>query len=121
MVCIERLWIIAIRIKCYLELLHTIDFIVPGEERPMLQIHKKREQNRLILQLGTSDSQRALKAARLVENDVAGIDINMGCPKKFSIQVRHHIYTSIYDAMFDNDFRVVWARLYSIILNKSSK
>ena len=27
-----------------------------------------------------------MNAARLVENDVAGIDINMGCPKKFSIQ-----------------------------------
>jgi tRNA-dihydrouridine synthase len=59
---------------------------VPGEERPMLQIHKNREKNRLIVQLGTSDGQRALNAARLVENDVAGIDINMGCPKKFSIQ-----------------------------------
>jgi len=68
------------------ELLHTIDFVVPGEDRPMLQIHPKREHNRLIVQLGTSDGQRALKAARLVEKDVAGIDINMGCPKKFSIQ-----------------------------------
>lgn len=54
----------------------------------MLQIHPKREHNRLIVQLGTSDGQRALKAARLVEKDVAGIDINMGCPKKFSIQVK---------------------------------
>ncbi len=70
----------------YLELFNTIDFLVPGEDRPMLQIHKDREQNRLIVQLGTSDGQRALNAARLVEKDVAGIDINMGCPKKFSIQ-----------------------------------
>jgi tRNA-dihydrouridine synthase 2 len=52
----------------------------------MLQIHKNREKDRLIVQLGTSDGQRALKAAQLVEKDVAGIDINMGCPKKFSIQ-----------------------------------
>ena len=70
-----------------LELLDTIDFVVPGLDRPMLQIHKTREQNRVIAQLGTSDGQRALKAARLIEHDVAGIDINMGCPKKFSIQV----------------------------------
>ena len=53
----------------------------------MLQIHKHKEKDRLIVQLGTSDGQRALTAARLVEKDVAGIDINMGCPKKFSIQV----------------------------------
>jgi len=52
----------------------------------MLQIHKNREKDRLIIQLGTSDGHRALNAARLVENDCAGIDINMGCPKKFSIQ-----------------------------------
>jgi len=68
------------------DLLNTIDFVVPGDDRPMLQIHKNREKNRLIVQLGTADAQRALNAARLVENDVAGIDINMGCPKKFSIQ-----------------------------------
>ncbi len=70
----------------YLELFNTVDFVVPGEDRPMLQIHKNREKDRLIVQLGTSDGQRALKAAQLVEKDVAGIDINMGCPKKFSIQ-----------------------------------
>jgi len=69
-----------------LELLNTIEFIVPGEERPMLQIDKTREKDRLVAQLGTNDGQRALQAARLVETDVAGIDINMGCPKKFSIQ-----------------------------------
>jgi tRNA-dihydrouridine synthase 2 len=68
------------------DLFNTIDFVVPGEDRPMLQIHKNREKDRLIVQLGTADPQRALNAARLVENDVAGIDINMGCPKKFSIQ-----------------------------------
>lgn len=44
-----------------------------------------RERSRVVLQLGTSDATRALKVGRMVENDVAGIDINMGCPKKFSI------------------------------------
>ena len=43
------------------------------------------ERDRVVLQLGTCDATRALKVARLVENDVAGIDINMGCPKRFSI------------------------------------
>ena len=77
------------------ELLHTVDFVVPGEDRPMLQIHPKRERDRLIVQLGTSDGQRALRAARLVEKDVAGIDINMGCPKKFSIQVIERIESKL--------------------------
>ena len=69
-----------------IDLVGTVEFIVPGAERPMLQVHKSREKDRLVIQLGTADGERALKAARLVENDVAGIDINMGCPKKFSIQ-----------------------------------
>lgn len=69
-----------------LDLLNTIEFIVPGEDRPMLEIDKTKEKDRLVVQLGTADAQRALNAARLVERDVAGIDINMGCPKKFSLQ-----------------------------------
>jgi tRNA-dihydrouridine synthase 2 len=40
----------------------------------------------LILQLGAPAPEVALKAAQLVEKDVAGIDLNMGCPKKFSAQ-----------------------------------
>ncbi|XP_068645167.1 uncharacterized protein [Aristolochia californica] len=35
--------------------------------------------------LGTSDSVRALAAAQMMFKDVAAIDINMGCPKSFSI------------------------------------
>ncbi|KAG2227431.1 hypothetical protein INT45_007456 [Circinella minor] len=35
---------------------------------------------------GTADPDLALKAALTVKEDVAGIDINCGCPKKFSIQ-----------------------------------
>ena len=40
----------------------------------------------VILQLGTGDPDHALAAARHVEADVDGIDVNMGCPKKFSVQ-----------------------------------
>lgn len=39
----------------------------------------------MVLQIGTSDPLRAAEVARMVEKDVAGIDINMGCPKKFSM------------------------------------
>lgn len=43
------------------------------------------EKNFLIFQLGTADPVLALKAALHVMNDVAAIDINMGCPKSFSV------------------------------------
>eukprot|EP01012_Entosiphon_sulcatum_P022031 TRINITY_DN26935_c0_g1_i1.p1 TRINITY_DN26935_c0_g1~~TRINITY_DN26935_c0_g1_i1.p1 ORF type:complete len:404 (+),score=61.33 TRINITY_DN26935_c0_g1_i1:64-1212(+) len=47
-----------------------------------------REQRRVpvILQLGTASGATALAAARHVAGDVDGIDVNMGCPKKFSLQ-----------------------------------
>lgn len=44
-----------------------------------------REREHVVLQIGTSDPLRAAEVARMVEKDVAGIDVNMGCPKKFSI------------------------------------
>lgn len=39
----------------------------------------------MVFQMGTSNAVRALTAAQLVCNDVAAIDINMGCPKSFSL------------------------------------
>lgn len=44
------------------------------------------EKDKVVLQLGTANAERALRIAKMVENDVAGIDINMGCPKEFSIK-----------------------------------
>ncbi|GMH66862.1 hypothetical protein TrRE_jg13612 [Triparma retinervis] len=44
------------------------------------------EEGKLILQLGTSDPGLAAEAARKVLGDVDGIDVNMGCPKMFSVQ-----------------------------------
>lgn len=38
-----------------------------------------------VFQIGTADPILALQAAQAVVNDVDGIDINMGCPKHFSI------------------------------------
>ncbi|KAJ8433079.1 hypothetical protein Cgig2_014127 [Carnegiea gigantea] len=43
------------------------------------------ERNRVVFQIGTSDAIRALKAAPLVCKDVTAVDVNMGCPKSFSI------------------------------------
>lgn len=44
------------------------------------------EKKFLIAQLGTASPERAVAAAKLLENDVSGININCGCPKKFSLQ-----------------------------------
>ncbi|KAK4047551.1 tRNA-dihydrouridine synthase 2 [Microbotryomycetes sp. JL201] len=44
------------------------------------------EKSRLIFQLGSSDPDLAVQAAKVVEQDVGGIGLNCGCPKHFSIQ-----------------------------------
>nr|XP_014593914.2 tRNA-dihydrouridine(20) synthase [NAD(P)+]-like isoform X2 [Equus caballus] len=64
------------------EVLSTVDFVAP-DDRVVFRTCE-REQSRVIFQMGTSDAERALAVARLVENDVAGIDVNMGCPKEYS-------------------------------------
>jgi len=54
------------------------------KESIIYRLHPEREGSRLIFQLGTSDPDRAVAAARIVAGDVAGIDVNAGCPKPFS-------------------------------------
>lgn len=44
------------------------------------------EKGKVVLQLGTANAERALIVAKMVENDVTAIDINMGCPKEFSLK-----------------------------------
>lgn len=43
------------------------------------------ERPRLIFQLGSSDPELAVQAAKVIVNDVAGIGLNCGCPKPFSL------------------------------------
>ena len=47
--------------------------------------------------MGTSDAVRALTATQLVCNDIAAVDINMGCPKSFSIGDGTGKYTLVYE------------------------
>lgn len=74
---------------------NTIDFVrIPhqGQKQPppnakesiIYRVHPEREGRNHIFQVGTSDPDRAVAAARLVARDVAGIDVNAGCPKPFS-------------------------------------
>uniref|UniRef100_A0A672QHF8 Dihydrouridine synthase 2 n=1 Tax=Sinocyclocheilus grahami TaxID=75366 RepID=A0A672QHF8_SINGR len=62
--------------------LNTVDFVAP-DERVMFRTCSK-EKGRVVFQMGTADPERALVVAKLVENDVAAVDVNMGCPKEYS-------------------------------------
>ncbi|KAK4158458.1 hypothetical protein C8A00DRAFT_39182 [Chaetomidium leptoderma] len=54
-------------------------------ESVIYRLDPARERGKLVFQLGTSDAARAVAAARFVAADVAGIDVNAGCPKPFSV------------------------------------
>lgn len=60
--------------------------VLPAEPRESViyKLDPIREKGRLIFQIGTASPQLAVEAARLVATDVAGIDVNAGCPKPFS-------------------------------------
>ncbi|EGG19907.1 tRNA-dihydrouridine synthase 2-like protein [Cavenderia fasciculata] len=65
------------------EKLNTIDYI--SKDRAVVYRTCEQDRNN-VLQLGTASSVSALKAAQHVVNDICAIDINMGCPKFFSVQ-----------------------------------
>ncbi|KAI8804646.1 hypothetical protein BJ742DRAFT_823686 [Cladochytrium replicatum] len=65
--------------------LGTVDFVVANNGPVCLRVHP-RERDRLVVQIGTAEPALAVKAALKVAQDVAGIDVNCGCPKHFSIQ-----------------------------------
>ncbi|KAF4768823.1 hypothetical protein HAV15_008919 [Penicillium sp. str.  len=56
----------------------------PTKESVIYRIDPAREKGRLIFQLGTANPELAVAAARVVADDVSGIDLNSGCPKPFS-------------------------------------
>ena len=81
--------------KKYNPLTSTIDFTrMPSnvnrsqsessKESILYKIHPECEQGKLIFQLGTASPEQAVEAANVVAGDVAGIDVNAGCPKPFS-------------------------------------
>ncbi|RUS17777.1 hypothetical protein BC937DRAFT_89504 [Endogone sp. FLAS-F59071] len=61
----------------------TIDYWKDGQLN--FRTHPS-EKSCVIFQIGTADPDLALQAALTVAQDVAGIDVNCGCPKKFSLQ-----------------------------------
>lgn len=72
----------------------TIDFTRPpsnGSKNPsskkeslIYRLHPVKERGKLIFQIGTASPETAVQAAKMVAEDVAGIDVNAGCPKPFS-------------------------------------
>ncbi|CAO2656554.1 Nn.00g053570.m01.CDS01 [Neocucurbitaria sp. VM-36] len=53
-------------------------------ESVIYRIHPELEKGKLIYQMGTANPELAVQAAKIVAADVAGIDVNSGCPKPFS-------------------------------------
>lgn len=53
-------------------------------ESVLYRIHPELEKGKLIYQMGTANPELAVQAAKVVAADVAGIDVNSGCPKPFS-------------------------------------
>jgi tRNA-dihydrouridine synthase 2 len=56
----------------------------PLKESVIYRIDPVREKGKLIFQIGTASPELAVQAAKVVAGDVAGIDVNSGCPKPFS-------------------------------------
>ncbi|KDE06606.1 hypothetical protein MVLG_03102 [Microbotryum lychnidis-dioicae p1A1 Lamole] len=61
----------------------TIKFM--KNNRSVFECHPV-EKPRLIFQLGSSDPELAVQAAKMIAGDVDGIGLNCGCPKHFSLQ-----------------------------------
>ena len=70
------------------EALGTIDYSSPeaAERGGGRVIFRTKPGERVVLQLGTASATHALLAAQNAAADVCAIDINMGCPVKFSLQ-----------------------------------
>ncbi|NXT92448.1 DUS2L synthase, partial [Anhinga rufa] len=80
--CEELIDIKMLQCKRVINVLETVDFVAPNERVVFRTC--ERERHRVVFQMGSADAERALAVAKLVESDVAGIDINMGCPKEYS-------------------------------------
>ncbi|CAE6440941.1 unnamed protein product [Rhizoctonia solani] len=62
----------------------VISYVRPNSNNPIFTTHPV-ERTHLIFQIGSSDPELAAQAAQVVLQDVAGIDLNCGCPKPFSV------------------------------------
>lgn len=63
--------------------LGTVDFLDPNK-KVVFRTYPAEELGKLIFQIGSADPELAVQAAKIVAQDVDGIDLNCGCPKPFS-------------------------------------
>ncbi|TGZ83847.1 FMN-linked oxidoreductase [Ascodesmis nigricans] len=68
----------------------TVDFVKSGhngKDQMVFRTHRtlEKERKKCIFQIGTANPELAVQGAKLVAADVAGVDVNAGCPKHFSI------------------------------------
>ena len=66
------------------ELLGSIDYVT--RDGYLVLRLRKEEKERFILQIGTNNAETACQAVDKLAQDIGGVDVNMGCPKKFSTQ-----------------------------------
>lgn len=62
----------------------TIDFV--GKDGRLVFRTCEKERGKVVFQVGTADPERAVQALKKVEKDITVFDVNMGCPKSFSVQ-----------------------------------
>ncbi|XP_058811253.1 tRNA-dihydrouridine(20) synthase [NAD(P)+]-like isoform X2 [Topomyia yanbarensis] len=67
------------------DILQTVDYVDKTDGCIIFRTCE-REKGKVVLQLGTANAERALQVGKKVQQDVAALDINMGCPKDFSIK-----------------------------------
>uniref|UniRef100_A0A0N4WU63 Dus domain-containing protein n=1 Tax=Haemonchus placei TaxID=6290 RepID=A0A0N4WU63_HAEPC len=70
-------------VRTFNSALGTIDYGVADDI--VLRIAQKIEGDRCVLQIGTNSGSNSAQLAKMVGTDVAAIDVNMGCPKSFSV------------------------------------
>lgn len=67
------------------DVLKTIDYVDETDGTIIFRTCE-REKGKVVLQLGTANAERALQVGLKVQQDIAALDVNMGCPKDFSIK-----------------------------------
>lgn len=71
------------------KIISTVDFVrqIEGRKEVILRTHNEleRKASNCVLQLGTADASMAVKACGIFISDIAAVDLNMGCPKHYSI------------------------------------
>ncbi|XP_055523918.1 tRNA-dihydrouridine(20) synthase [NAD(P)+]-like [Wyeomyia smithii] len=67
------------------DILQTIDYVDKTDGSIVFRTCNS-EIGKVVLQLGTASADRALQVGKKIQQDIAALDINMGCPKDFSIK-----------------------------------